>query len=106
MRSRFIFILMVMAKLVTAGDESGLVRERENAVAKALIAKDKVALSTLTDKDFNFHWRDGSAFRNVSTELGREDWIDELIRLRIASYEAVISKVDLVKPDQAFVDTL
>lgn len=98
-----ILLLGVMARLAAADDESSLVREREDALAKALNARDKVILSTLMDKDFSLHLTCGSAVRNFSTEVRREDWIDDLIHLRIDSYAAVISKVHLVRGSLASV---
>jgi hypothetical protein len=97
-------LLVIVTSLLTAGDESATLRERENALARAVRAKDKVVLSTLTNNGFHVSWTCGSVVHNSSAESLREDWIDDLIRLRIDTYEAVISKIRLAKGDEAFVD--
>jgi hypothetical protein len=104
MFGRTSILLLVVTSFLTAGDESAILREREDMLARAVRAKDKVVLSTLTNNGFHVSWTCGSGMRNFSAESLREDWIDDLIRLRIDTYEAVISKIRLVKGDQAFVD--
>ncbi len=82
-----------MAKLVTASDELSLVRGREDALANAVNTKNKAVLSMLTDRNFHLSWSYGSAIRNFSTDMSREEWINSLNQLRIESYEIEISKV-------------
>jgi hypothetical protein len=101
MFGRSIFLVVVLAKLVSGRDEASSVREREDALAKALNARDKVGLLTLTDKDFHVDWKCGSVVRSFSTVVPREDWIDNVIQLRIDSYEAKISKVRLLRVRRA-----
>jgi hypothetical protein len=104
MFGRTSFLLVIVAKLLSAGDNSSILREREDALARAVRAKDKEVLSTLTNQGFRVSWTCGSAARSFGAESPREAWIDDLIRLRIYSYEAVISKIRLVKRDEAFVE--
>jgi hypothetical protein len=104
MFGRTSFLLVIVATLLTAGEDSSTIREREDALARAVKAKDKVVLATLTNKGFQASWTCGSAARSFSAVSLREDWIDRLIRLRIYSYKAVISKIDLAKPHEAFVE--
>ncbi len=98
------FLLVMVTKLLIAGEDSSTIREREDALARAVRAKDKLLLATLTNQGFHVSWTCGSAAHSFNAESLREDWIDDLIRLRIYSYEAVISKIDLAKPHEAFVE--
>jgi hypothetical protein len=97
MFSRSIFLMVVAAKLVIGRDDSSSVREQEDALAKALNAKNKIGLLTLTDNLFHVSWECGSAVRNFSTNVLRQDWIDDVSQLRIDSYKANISEVRFVR---------
>ncbi len=101
--ARSIFLFILLAKLLPADGESWLVREQENAFIKALKAKDKAALLTLTDKNFHVSLTIGSAVRYVSTDVGREDWIEDVTGSQIDAYQAVILKMPLVSRNQVFV---
>jgi hypothetical protein len=75
--------MVVAAKLVIGRDDSSSVREQEDALAKALNAKDKIGLLTLTENLFHVSWECGSAVRNFSANVLRQDWIDDVSQLRI-----------------------
>jgi hypothetical protein len=93
MLRRLFLPALVAAKLATASDELTSVSQRENALADAVRSKNKALLSTLTDKDFHVSWNQGTAIRNLETDVSRQAWIDDLNHLRIKSYEIEISKV-------------
>jgi hypothetical protein len=79
---------------IGAADDSSIVREREQELAKAVTDKDKTELFALTDKDFHVRWTLGSLVLGDRTEEeDREHWIDNLTHLRIVEYEAVISRI-------------
>ena len=96
-------LTIALAKPLIA-DEAAVLREREDALARALNAKDKAALLRLTDGQFHVYWAESSPERFFTTHMGREDWIDDLMRLRIDAYEAVILKIELAGRGEAFVD--
>lgn len=96
MFGKSILLLAIAAKLIAADKGTLLVREREDLLSKALKAKDKVVLSVLMDRDFSFHLTCGMAVRSFSTEVRRDDWVDDLSHLRIDSYATAISKVNLI----------
>ena len=83
-------------KLVAADSESLSVRAQEEALAQALKTKNKAVLSILTDHDFRASWTEGSVERTSTIEEHRNDWIDDVIHLRIGSYKATISDVRLI----------
>jgi hypothetical protein len=93
MLRRLFLPALLAAKLATASDELTSVSQRENALADAVRSKNKALLSTLTDKDFHVSWNQGTAIRNLETDVSRQAWIDDLNHLRIKSYEIEISKV-------------
>jgi hypothetical protein len=87
MLRRLFLPALLAAKLATASDELTSVSQRENALADAVRSKNKALLSTLTDKDFHVSWNQGTAIRNLETDVSRQAWIDDLNHLRIKSYE-------------------
>jgi hypothetical protein len=95
--------LVISANFIKASDESSLIRAREHALAKALNAKDRVMLSTLTYKNFHIYWTAISIERFFTVDERSDDWINDLIRLRIDDYEAKISEITLPSSEQAFV---
>lgn len=101
---KLIFSSLLITKVVLGRDEPQVIRQREDALAKALNAKDAAILTALTDQQFHVDWMAGSAVRSVNGKMDREEWIDHVTQLPIASYTARISRIDLVRHDEAFVD--
>ncbi|MBV9035484.1 MAG: hypothetical protein JO182_13425 [Acidobacteriaceae bacterium] len=104
MLGRSAVLLVIAAKLFAAVDELSAVREGEDALARAVSAKDKAVLSALTDQNFWVYWTAGSVARTFDAKIDREDWINSVIQLRIDSYETTVSKTDLVKRDEVIVN--
>jgi hypothetical protein len=97
MFGKSIFLLVVMAKLASGRDDLSSVRAQEDALAKAVNTKDKAGLLTLTDKLFHVSWECGSAVRNFTADVLRQDWINDVSQLRANSYKANISDVHFVR---------
>ncbi len=97
-------VMLVLATVSIAANDLSVIRKSEETLANALKRRDEAVLLALTDKDFHYDWTEGSAIRSVSTVLNREQWIHNLMRLRLESYEAVISNIDVVKDDEVFVE--
>lgn len=95
MFDRLFLPFLLLTHLVGASNDLAPLRQQESALADAVKAKDRVALSLLTDRNFHVDWTSGSAFRNVRINMSREDWVNGLGRLRIASYKIEISSVNL-----------
>jgi hypothetical protein len=90
---RWILPMLIIAHLANARNERALVREQEEVLVRAVNARNKAALSALTDKNFHLSWSSGSALQNFRTEMSREEWLDRLRQLRVASYQIKISEV-------------
>ncbi len=96
-------VFVLLAAVAAAGDGSWLICLREEQVAKAISSKDRVRIWLLTNNDFHVHWTEGSEVRSITTSASRDGWMDALIHLQTDAYEAVISRIDVVGSDQAFV---
>ena len=94
---RAMFLLAAGAATLVAEDAMVAIRAQEYTLTKALAAKDKTAVLELTDKDFRIDWTEHSPERFFNTEIGREDWIDNLTRLRIQLYRATVSKISVTR---------
>ncbi len=91
------FFPIVVAALMGGGHEDSLsVREQENAFAKAVKSKDRLALSALMAGDFHVFLRCGSVEQSLSTDIPRQDWLNDLRNLATVSYKATVSKVRLL----------
>jgi hypothetical protein len=94
MRPHGILLFILLVAMLNAADEESTIRSQENALAQALTDRDKVLLDKLTEPSFTIFWTDNeSAERTVSATSLRDEWLDDLLRLRPAAYKAVISKV-------------
>jgi hypothetical protein len=105
MRAPGIVLLIFLAAIANAADEESLVRNKESALADAFTKRDKVTLNNLTDPDFKIDWTDygESVERRMTTTSSRDEWLDDLLRLRPASYKAIISQVLVAHHTQATV---
>jgi hypothetical protein len=97
-------LLMFSLQLAASDQDVRFLRAREDALANALRAQDNTALGAMLNTDFHAFWRDGTAWKNSSVEVGRADWIENMMRLQIASYQSTVTAVNLARNDQAFVD--
>jgi hypothetical protein len=87
-------LLAVAVTLIASGqDDLSSVHEREKAFAKALDSNDKPSLLALTDNQFHVYLTCGSAVRNFSTNISRQDWMDDLSKLPKYSYQNALSNV-------------
>lgn len=78
-------VLFVLATVSSAANGSSVIRQREETLANALKRRDEAVLLLLTDKEFHYHWTEGSAIRSVRIVLDREQWIHNLMHLRLES---------------------
>ncbi len=90
--------------LLVDADQSSSIRAKEKALAAALRAKDITVLSTLTDQKLRVSWTEGSAIRNVSTDEGKDEWMEHISHLEAQSYQAVISTIHVAHGSQATVE--
>jgi DNA-binding transcriptional MerR regulator len=95
--SRSMLLLVAVARLINGQDDASSVRVREDALAKALTAKNRMGLSGLADKHFHVSWECGSVVRGFSTDMLQEQWISAVDHLSIDSYVAKISEVHFVR---------
>ena len=102
MRLASILLFALATRLLcAAADDSSEIRQQELALARALQAGDRASLSRLTSDQFSFHLTCGSpATKSFSAEWSRQDWMDDFASLRLNSYEAEISKIDLRHPSR------
>ncbi|MBV9081164.1 MAG: hypothetical protein JOZ62_00700 [Acidobacteriaceae bacterium] len=104
MLARLVLIGAAVAQLAASGDESTLLRIREHMLERAIAGKNKPLLLALTGKGFNADFQanfdDYFLYRE---SLKREEWIHRLLHLHLDSYEIVVLKIQIPKPDQAAV---
>lgn len=97
MCGRWIFLAIAAATSLFASDDTAVIRQREDELAKAVNAKDKAVLSTLLDKDSHIAWTLGSAVSSDRAQEDRDQWIDDLMRLQILEYDATILKLSVTR---------
>lgn len=88
-----LLLLIGVARLAFAADESWLVRVQEDALAKALNAKNAATVSALVDPKFHLDVTEVSGERTFTLSESREDWLNDVKRVRNGSYEATVSSI-------------
>jgi hypothetical protein len=101
LRLASILLFALATRLLCAGEDSSDIRQQELALARALQAGERASLLRLTSDQFSFHLACGSpATKSFSAEWNRQDWMNDFASLRLNSYEAEISKIDLRRPSR------
>ena len=91
--AKLIFFLIASIRLFAA-DETALIRHQENALADAVSAHDRAAISALVDNDFHVDWSYGSTVQSFLARVTREDWLEMLSSQRLDSYDIEIKRID------------
>ena len=97
MRLASILLFALATKLFSAAPDDSLdIRQQELALATALQNKDRASLTALIADKFSFHLACSSPEKNYTAEFSRQEWMDDLLGLRLTSYRADISKIALM----------
>jgi hypothetical protein len=98
-------LLLAITSLAVGADDFAQVRRNENALAKALRAKDSATLTNLIAANCTINWTiQRSVEQTVTTTVDRDDWMDDLLhRAWVDSYTARIKDIRIQHGDLASV---
>lgn len=85
--------VLLIAAFASGQADTTSIRSQEAALTTAIRTRDKAALTLLTDANLHVSWDCGSVVKNFHAELSRDEWLDDVSRLKINSYLTKISKI-------------